>query len=175
MPLADIETLPSDARLWVFGCDRSLSPQDRARLTDELRPFIERWTAHDVDLTAGFSVFEDRFVLVSVDEHAVSASGCSLDALLRQLAELERTLGIRLLDGQPVWYRDRTGQIASCDRGEFRRLAQDGVVNAQTRVFDLTIERLGDWRSGQLERAATESWHGSLLTSPRLRARARPA
>jgi hypothetical protein len=34
---------------------------------------------------------------------------------------------------------------------------------------------LGDWRSGQLERAAAESWHGGLLTSLRPGAHARPA
>jgi len=175
MPLSAMESLPSGARLWVFGCNRDLSPRDRARLTDQLAPFIERWTAHDVDLTAGFSVSEDRFVLVAVDESAVSASGCSVDALLRQLAEIERALGIGLLDGRPIWYRDESGRIISCDRDEFRRLAGDGAIDARTKVFDLTIERLGDWRSGHLEREAAESWHGRLLTSTRLGARAGPA
>ena len=135
-----------------------------------MAPFIERWTAHDADLTAGFSVAEDRFVLVAVDESAVSASGCSVDALLRQLAQVERALDVRLLDGRPIWYRDASGRIVSCDRDEFRRLAGEGAIDARTRVFDLTIERLGDWRSGQLEREASESWHGRLLTSTRLRA-----
>jgi hypothetical protein len=43
-------------------------------------------------------------------------------------------------------------------RAEFRTSG-----NADTRVFDVTVERLGDVRSGTWEKPAAESWHRHLL------------
>jgi hypothetical protein len=51
-----------------------------------------------------------------------------------------------------------------CSRAEFGALGRRGEVTERTRVFDLTLTRLGDVRAGSLELEAGESWHGSLLT-----------
>jgi hypothetical protein len=171
---SDLEKLPPEARLWLFGSDRALAQDEADRLMETLNRFIGRWTAHSAELTAAFTFLEDRFVLVAVDESRVAASGCSIDTLIHQLEDLERTLGVRLLDGRLVWYRDASGTIVSCDRGEFRRLGEGGRVDTQTRVFDLTLDRLGGWRSGFFERPAADSWHASLLTSSGAGAPARP-
>jgi hypothetical protein len=174
MTPSDLQMLPPDARLWVFGSDRALTPEEASRLTQTLNRFIGRWTAHSAELTAVFTLLEDRFVLVAVDESRAAASGCSIDTLIRQLEELEHALDIRLLDGRLVWYRDESGAIVSCDREEFRRLGQEGQLDGQTGVFDLTLDRLGGWRSGLFERPAADSWHASLLTPSGAGARARP-
>lgn len=174
MPRSELDMLPRDARLWVFGSDRAFTPEEANHLTEALNRFLEGWTAHSAELTAAFALLEDRFVLVAVDESRVSASGCSIDALIHQLAELEGALGVKLLDGRLVWYRDASGTILSCDRGGFQRLGRAGRIGGQTRVFDLTLERLGDWRSGRFERPAADSWHARLLAPARLGARAEP-
>ncbi len=163
MTTTDLSTLPDEARLWVFGVDRPLDAGETARLEAELAPFIVGWSAHRADLPAGFRVHEDRFLLVAVDEARVAASGCSIDALLHELARLEKLLGASLRDGGLIWYRDSSGSVVSCSREEFRRLAAEGVVDGRTPVFDLTIERLADLRGGRLERPAAESWHGRLI------------
>lgn len=174
MAPSDIELLPGDARLWVFGSDRDLTSDEAKRLTDALSRFIDRWTAHSSELTAAFELREDRFVLVAVDESRVAASGCSIDTLIHQLTELERALGVELLNGRLVWYRDASGAIVSCDREEFRRLGEDGQIDGATAVFDLTLGRLAEWRSGGFERPAAETWHVRLLGGS-VGARARPS
>lgn len=175
MASSDIDLLPPDARLWVFGSGRALTLDEAELLTETLNRFIERWTAHSADLTAAFELVEDRFILVAVDETRVAASGCSIDTLIRQLGELEGALGIELLNGRLVWYRDASGAIVSCDREGFRRLGMEGQIDGGTGVFDLTLDRLEDWRSGAFERPAAETWHARLLAGPAVGARARPA
>jgi hypothetical protein len=173
MAPSDIDLLPPDARLWAFGSDRALTPDEAKQVTEALTRFIERWTAHSDELTAGFRLFEDRFVLVAVDESRVAASGCSIDTLIHQLTELERALGVELLNGRLVWYRDASGDIVSCDREEFRQLGEEGQVDGEIGVFDLTLSRLGDWRSGGFERPAAHTWHARLLAGSGVGARAR--
>ncbi len=163
MTTIDLSTLPDEARLWVFGADRPLDDGETARLEAELTPFIARWSAHREDLPAGFQVHENRLILVAVDEARVTASGCSIDALLHELARLEQLLGVGLRNGGLIWYRDPSGSVVSCSREEFRQLAAKGEIDGRTRVFDLTIERLADLRGGRLERPAAETWHGRLI------------
>ncbi|MFQ5747212.1 MAG: hypothetical protein ACE5HF_08350 [Gemmatimonadota bacterium] len=163
MSVVRFETLPDDARLWCFGADRTLTEAEVGRLREDLRALLETWAAHGTDLTAGFDIREDRFLLVAVDESRAGASGCSIDGLVRRLKTLEVELGVGLVDAQGVWYRGADGSVRSCSRTDFRGLADRGEVGGATRVFDLSLTRLGNARAGGFEARASDTWHAGLL------------
>ncbi len=158
-----LTSLPDSARVWVYGTDRPLTPEEREALLADLRAFVDIWTAHGAALRAGVEWVEDRFAIVAVDEASAPASGCSVDAMARRLGSLEERLGCSLLDGTRVFYRDESGAIESCARAEFRARAMTGAISDATPVFDPTIDTLGELRAGQLERPASRSWHRQLL------------
>ena len=97
-----------------------------------------------------------------MDQRTAGASGCSIDALFRQLQSLERELGASIVGGGRVFYRDASGAVESTDRARFAELAERGEVGAETPVFDTTVPTLGDWRRG-FERRVAESWHAALI------------
>ena len=163
MSLVSFPSLPDGSRIWCFGASRPPDGAETAHLLDSMQTFVEEWTAHDRDLRAGMSWREHRFLLIGVDETRADASGCSIDALTRQIRGLEARLGLELLDSRPVWYRDTSGRVRSCSRDDFRVLAHNGGVSEGTRVFDLSLTRLQDYRDGAFEKPASESWHRSLL------------
>jgi len=162
VPFAD---LPPDARLWCFGASRPLEDEETARIETSMASFLSEWTAHRRDLHAGFEWAHGRFLVVAVDESRADASGCSIDALTRRLKELGAELGLDLLDGAPVWFRDADGAIRTTSRTDFVGLAREGTVGPGTRVFDLTVDRVGRFRERRLESAAGDAWHRMLLTS----------
>jgi hypothetical protein len=163
--MTDLSIFPNEARLWVFGADRALTIAEADAVDRDLEPFVTAWVAHGTNLRAAHVIRENRFVLIAVDETAHGASGCSIDAMVRRLAEVGDLLGLSLVDGSLVWYRDRAGDIVSCDRASFRIRSEQGEIDDSTPVFDLTIQTLGDLRSDLLERPARESWHARLLSS----------
>ncbi len=163
MSLVPFDSLPDDARLWCFGVEPKPAAPRAGHLVEALKVFVESWTAHRRDLVAAVDLWHDRFLLVALDEGAAGASGCSIDALMGLLRELERSLELHLTDTSPVWYRDAEGQIRSSDRETFRRLAAEGSIGPGTKVFDLTITDLGTARATRLERPASDSWHSRLL------------
>lgn len=165
MTLTDFSELPGSARLWCFGTDRPPGSRETARLLDEMRLFLRDWTAHRESLVAAYDWRCQRFLLVAVDESAAPASGCSIDALLRDLKGLEEELDLRLTDGSPVWFRDPEdeGRIRCVGRPEFRDLASRGRVGPRTTVFDLTVDRVAELRAGNWELPAASSWHARLL------------
>ncbi len=160
---ASFATFPDTARVWLFGTDRALDAAETRRLEHEIDAFTRGWMAHGAPLRATHATLESRFVVVAADETACAASGCSIDALLRRIGELEAAVGVSLRDGARIWYRIRNGDIVCCDRQTFRMRAERGEIDAATPVFDTTIQTLGDLRAGRFERPAGAAWHARLL------------
>ena len=159
MPLTSFEELPGSARLWIFAADHELSDSDSDRLLGEIDRFLMEWTAHRSHLTAGRDWKFQRFLFIGVDESAAGASGCSVDALVREIQRLEKVIDVTLADRGPVLFR-RGDAIERVSRGQFANLAGVGDVSPETCVFDNTLSTVGDVRAGRWEIPAREAWHG---------------
>ncbi len=160
MPRVAFDDLPPEARLWIFAAERPLADDERSRVTREVDAFIEQWTAHEVPLRAARDLRYDQFIFVAVDERAAGASGCSVDALVRRMKDLQVVLGVELVNHAPVLYRAAAG-IARVSRERFADLAESGEVSSRTVVFDNTLTKVEQVREGRWELPAGESWHGA--------------
>jgi hypothetical protein len=158
MPRIPFDQLPSDARLWIFAAERPLSPDESRGVLAETDAFIDQWTAHGIPLRAGRDLRYSQFVLVGVDERAAGVSGCSVDALVRRMQQLETILRLELVNNAPVLYREGD-TIERVSRERFAELAASGTVGPGTRVFDNTLTRVGDLLAGKWEVKAGDSWH----------------
>lgn len=162
MPIAKMEDLPNDARVWVFGSDKPLGPDSKAILLEEVDGFLSQWKAHGAPLTAARSWKHDRFLTIAVDQATAGASGCSIDGLFRALKALEPRLGASMVTSGCVYFREAGGEITCKAREQFTALGAEGKVTAATPVFDPTVTSLGEWRA-RFELKAGESWHAGLL------------
>ena len=158
MPRIPFDQLPPDARLWIFSAARRLSDEEGQRVLAEADAFIAQWAAHGVPLTAGRDLRHDRFVFIGVDELAAGVSGCSIDALVRRMKQLQDALGVELVDNGPVVYREGHA-IERVSRERFADLAAAGTVGLDTLVFDNTLTRVGDLQEGRWEVRAGDAWH----------------
>jgi hypothetical protein len=132
--------------------------------------YLAQWKAHGSPLTCARSWRDDRFLTVGVDQRSAGASGCSIDAMVRVLSDLERQFGLTLTDHGPVLYRagDRVERVP---RPAFARLAREGIVGPDTVVFDNTLTRLAELRAGRWELPARDSWHARAFLSKPVAAR----
>jgi len=159
MPRISFDDLPDHGRLWVFPLGRALEPSEEARCLHAVDAFLAQWAAHGQPLRSARELTMGRFVLVGVDVDAEAPSGCSIDALTNALRGLGNDMGVSVIDHAPVWYRDGE-EIRTVSRADFRALASAGEVTPGTRVFDTSLTRVDQLRSGSLERPAAETWHG---------------
>ncbi len=162
MPLVPFESLPADARLWVFGARAPLDEVDAPRMLAAVDSFLFSWTAHGTPLTCARDFRDEHFLAVAVDERASNASGCSIDGLFHILQEIEGGIGTAMLAGGTIFFRGPDGLVLSCSRAEFEHMAAMGEIDGATRVFDTTLTSVGDYRA-KFEVPAAESWHGRLM------------
>jgi hypothetical protein len=162
MPLVPFDTLPEDARVWVFGASTSLDERAEHLLAHDVDAYLVQWRAHGAPLTVARAFTEGRFLTVAVDQRTAGASGCSIDGLYRALQDAERATGASLVSGGRVFYRDASGAVHGATQDEFAELAAAGIIKPDTIVFDTTVQTLGDWRA-RFEKKAAESWHARLM------------
>ena len=164
MPRVSFDSLPDDARVWVFGAAEEMEPTARLQLLDAVDEYLAQWHAHGEPLRCARDWRDERFLAIGVDQSTAGASGFSIDGLFRTIARLEPELGTKLLGGGRVYYRAGDGRIASTTRPAFVALARAGDVGPETPVFDTSITTASAWREA-FERPMRESWHASLLSS----------
>ncbi len=158
MPHVSFEQLPEDSRLWIFAAERPLQKKEQQRLLVKVDEFINQWGAHTVPLSAGRDLRYGQFLFVAVDQRAAGPSGCSIDALVRQMKALQDELAVELVNHSPVLFR-RGERITRVPRETFAALVTAGEVNLNTTVFNNTLTSLGEVLAGRWEVPASESWH----------------
>ncbi len=150
--------MPKEARIWIYQSNRKLSEQEVADIHDILMQFVEQWAAHSTPLKASFEIKYDRFIILAVDAAYHAASGCSIDASVKMIQEIEHKYEIDLLDKMNVTFR--TGEfIAHKPLIDFKKMAKSKAVNAQTIVFNNLVNTIEEYEN-YWEVPAEESWHG---------------
>jgi hypothetical protein len=151
-------TLPSDARLWIFAAERTLTDDEQQKLLALVDAFLDQWKAHNRPLTSARELQYGQFLFVGVDEAAAGASGCSVDTMVRSMTTLERELGLELVNHGPVVFREGE-TIVREPRPAFAARARRGDATPETIVFNNTLTSVGELRAGRWEVPARESWH----------------
>jgi hypothetical protein len=154
-----------DAKLWVYPLTRPLSPAEHTRVSERLNAFLGEWNSHSAPVRGAYEIFADRFVLIAgaVDD---GVSGCSTDSMVRVMKTL-REEGIDGFDRTLVFFRDAKGTVQAVSRADFQVLVSAGQVDANTPVFDGTIQFVGDLRRGGFETTFGRSWHANAFSAPR--------
>src|SRR5438045_3945946 len=104
MSRTDINLLPDDARIWIFGISPALEDARRHEMLAAIDPFLDQWAAHNVDITSARTIIEGSFLVVAVDKRS-ETSGCSIDRMFGLLRELEQRFGVEILDANRVFVR----------------------------------------------------------------------
>jgi hypothetical protein len=157
MPIVPFDTLPDDARVWVFGSDVPVVGAPADTLLAAVDDFLSGWHAHGTPLACARTWRDDRFLAVGVDVSQEMASGCSIDGLFRTLQRLEREIGAQLVGAGRVFYRGSDARVHGAPRANLSQLVSSGEIGANTPVFDLSITTAGAWRE-RFEQRAGSSW-----------------
>jgi len=159
--LTEFNTLPDNSRVWIYQANRSFKEIELEEISNKLTVFLEKWTAHGSDLKAGFEIKYKRFIIIALDQEKASASGCSIDASVHFIQQLEKDYNVDLLDKMNVSYKQ--GEfVAYKTLVDFRKMAKQKAVSKNTIVFNNLVTNLEEYKENW-EVPASESWHNRFL------------
>ncbi|SHK13738.1 hypothetical protein [Hymenobacter psychrotolerans] len=150
------DQLPASARLWIYQASRPLTAAEETRIEPVLSRFAEEWTSHGRTLQASVAVLHHQFLVVGLDEAVADASGCSIDASVRFVRELETMLGLSLLEkSQLAFLVDE--QVHLLDRRQLKAAIEAGQLTSTTPYFDATVS-LKDALKSRFPAPAGSTW-----------------
>ena len=159
--LVEFNVLPESARVWIYQANRSFTAAELKELGKELDAFIQDWTAHGSDLQAGYEIRYKRFIILALDQSQAAASGCSIDASVHFIQQLQKKYNVELLDKMNVSYKQ--GEfVAYKTLIDFKKMAKQKAVSMNTIVFNNLVTNKGEYLE-HWEVPASESWNSRFM------------
>ncbi|PWK19980.1 ABC transporter ATPase [Xanthomarina spongicola] len=159
--LVDFNVLPEESRVWIYQANRSFSDIEIEEISSKLDVFLENWTAHGSDLQAGYKIVYKRFIVIGLNQQVSAASGCSIDASVHFIQQLEKEYQVDLLDKMNVSYKQ--GEfVAYKTLTDFRKMAKDRAVSKNTIVFNNLVTTVAEFNENW-EVPASDSWHSRFI------------
>jgi len=157
----DFNQLPDSSLVWVYQSAKPLSQQEQKNILAIGNDFVESWDSHGTPIPSSIDVFKNQFVVVTADAQGVPLCGGSKDAQMRLMQQLENQLNISLTDRMIVVYKDNDA-LKTISFNEFKDLAQKGIINKNTTVYNNLVNTKGDFLT-KWEVKAEDSWHKQFL------------
>lgn len=155
--IIEFSSLPKTARIWIYQCNRSFSTDEIQEISNKLYTFLEGWTAHGNDLKAAFEIRYKRFIIIGLNQDQQLATGCSIDASVHFIQQLETAYKVNLLDKLNVSYK-QGDYIAYKTLKEFKKMIKDKAVSKNTIVFNHLVQTKAEY-ADFWEVPAANSWH----------------
>lgn len=155
------ETLPKNARVWVYQSNREFSKYEVESINGNLEVFVNTWQRHGEDLSASFCIKYNQFIVLAVDENVNDVSGCSIDASVRVIKLLEEQYDLDLMNKLNVAFRIGKN-INSVSMVDFQKYAKSGKITGDTIVFNNMIQSIAEYETNW-EIKAESSWHKRIL------------
>jgi hypothetical protein len=151
------DTLPDESKIWIYQSNRKLSDTEIAEIDSDLKTFVEDWSAHGTSLEASYLIKYNRFIILAINQEVQQATGCSIDASVTFIQQLENKYNIELLDKMNVTYRQ--GEfLTHKSLLDFKRMAKEKAVSENTIVFNNLVNTIEEWKENW-EVPAADSWH----------------
>lgn len=159
--LVDFNTLPETSRVWIYQANRSFTLDELVDIEKKINEFLEQWTAHGADLKAGYEIKYKRFITIGLDQGVNPATGCSIDASVRFIQQLEQEYNVDLIDKMNVSFKQ--GEfVAYKPLNDFKKMAKNKSVSPNTIVFNNLVNNIAEYRTNW-EVPAKDSWHNRFL------------
>jgi len=129
------EQLPADSRVWVYQANRSFSDAEEKIIDASLHAFCSQWAAHGHPLQTSYAIVYKQFLVLSVNENAADASGCSIDGSVRMLKELGQQFNIDFFDRTKIAFL-KGNEIKIYSLSELRALFKSGELNNLSITFN---------------------------------------
>ncbi len=151
------DQMPDESRVWIYPSNRPFSESEIPLLKELVEKFLTQWTAHNQALEASYDLPYNRFIILAVNQKNVQASGCSIDASVRFIQQMESQFGLVLLDKMNVTFKQ--GEfLAHKPLDEFVKMAKAKSVSGATVVFNNLVDTIADYKQFW-EVPAKDSWH----------------
>ena len=148
--------LPPQARVWIYQASRPLTDSEVEALNPVLTQFVTEWTSHGQKLQASAQIFHHQFLVIANNEDVNSPSGCSIDASVHFVKQLEDRLNVSFFDRTQLAFLENN-RIQLVPLKAVKEAVNAGQINPDKLYFDNTVSNAGHIKE-MWPQPARETW-----------------
>lgn len=149
------------SKVWIYQSNRAFTPDEVNAIQLKLNDFTSQWKAHGHQLKAKAEVIHQFFLVFIVDEASAGVTGCSIDASVRVIKEIEQEYQVDLFDRFNIAYQV-DGQVVVNTKEDFETLVNIKSVGPKTIVYNNLVQNLLEFET-KWEIPFEQSWHSKVF------------
>ncbi len=151
------------SKVWIYQSNRKLTPQETAEIQQKLDEFTSEWKAHGHQLKAKGEIFHDFFIVLTADQEASQSTGCSIDASVRLMKELEIKYNLDLFNRFNMAYK-LDDEVHVVPKEDFETLITIKKINSDTIIYNNLVQTLAEFEQ-KWEVPMKDSWHQNIFAT----------
>lgn len=148
----------NDFKVIIYPASRPMTAKEVKEITEKLYDFLPSWNAHGKSLSSSFKIDYKQFIIITVDEEKVEASGCSMDSLNGLMRQIEADYQLGVFDRMKACYKDNS-EVKTMKLTDFRAAVRNGEISDEVEVFDFSKDTYVNYLSDFLL-PLKRSWAG---------------
>ena len=136
----DFKQLPENSRLWIYGSSSTIPEEDKVEIHKIIFPFLQNWQHHGKTLSCSYTILNDHFLIVGLDETINPTGGCSMDGLQNIILKIDHNFNFNFFERLNVFLflKNEVKCISSKDLNQINDVDQNSLI------FNLNIEKKQD-------------------------------
>jgi protoheme ferro-lyase len=121
---------------WIYQFQEALPEEQAQALLKDLKPVLAEWKSHGSPLSGKSEIHAGRFLRIQVLPESGAPSGCSIDALNRNVQSLLQASQISIAEAGIIYFLQE-GVFMPLHFMEIESAINSGLLNPDTLVFDV--------------------------------------
>lgn len=149
------------SKVWIYQSDRKFTSIEVAAIQNILNEFTAQWKAHGHQLKAKGEIIYNYFIVLTVDEDVANTTGCSIDASVRIIKDIETKFNVDLFNRFNMAYK-LDNEVYVLNKEDFETLITAKQITNETTVFNNLVQNLAEFEQ-TWEVAIKDSWHKNIF------------
>lgn len=142
------EQFDDSSRVWVYQSSRLFTISEALEIESLLKTFCMEWKSHGNDVLAYGNLFFGQFIILMADETQAGVSGCSTDASVRFIKDLETRFHVDLFNRTNLAFVIRE-KVQVLPLAQLKYAIEQHFIDEETLYFNNTIltkkDLLNNW------------------------------
>lgn len=132
---------PAQSRVWIYQSSRPFGMMEALQIESRLEQFIAQWKSHADPIRGYANLLFGQFIVLIADESSIRVSGCSTDASVRVIRQIETEFNVQLFDRQHLAFIVKD-QVERIPLSQFNYAIENGFISSETSYFNNTVQTL---------------------------------
>lgn len=146
------EQIPADfndsSKVWIYQSSRLFFMSEALEIEEMLENFVENWKSHGAPVKGYANLLFGQFIVLMADETGTTVGGCSTDASVRVIKEIETKMKVSMFDRQNLAFIKKD-KVELLPLSQLNYAVENGFINADTLYFNNIVltkkELINNW------------------------------